>query len=374
MPTEQEIAYTAYLTGDLNTSKTLCEQLLAKDKNNHVIGQLLPIVLFKLGEITEALNKMQAIVDATPNQAESHYSLSLIQLWLGDFANGWRSYEWRLAIKSFNIPKLSKPRWRGEAIDNKKIVILCEQGFGDCIQFFRYIRLVKQRCKYLILACYAPLTPLFADAPFIDELIETVDATTEYDCYTSIASLPSIFSANESNIPAAYSLQYRTASTTAWNNHINSQLFNIGIAWSGRTTHENDQFRSLTLDFFLPLIADANTRLVTLQSHKTLNLPENSGVIPLGQQINNFADTANIIDCVDLVISIDTSIAHLSLSMNKKTIVLLSKPREWRWVAYNNICPWYPKAILLGQKQVGDWGSISKDMIAVVQAHKANSL
>lgn len=368
-PNPIDHAYQLFRQGDLAQSKKLCEQELTKQPDNPVLRQLYPIVLFKLGFTKLAYEQLSQQVAKDPKIAESRFSLGLMQLWYGDFAEGWQSYEYRFQISSFNFPNVQIPRWTGEHIADKHLLVSCEQGYGDCIQFFRFLRMAKQRCRKLTIACFPPLTPLFKQAPFVDEIVERIEQTGHYDRFIGIASLPMIFAANPYSIPKAYDFSHLPVTENLSSQTIDPNYFNIGIAWAGNNTHENDFFRSITLDFYWPLLdIDNSIRLVTIQPHKTLQ--ERSGFVQAGRAIKNFADTTQLLRKLDLIISVDTSVAHLALSLGKPTWVILSEPREWRWQIYHEQCPWYPEARLIPQAKPGDWDSVQSAVVKQLRAIK----
>ena len=363
-----EKAHQAYQSGDLELSLQLCEEVLQQQPDHYIICQLLPMVLFKLGRIGDAISQMQSAVNRWHNIAEVHFSLSLMLLHQGDFARGWREYEWRLQVKGFVNPELNCRRWQGEMIDNQTIVVFCEQGFGDCIQFARYLPLVKQRCKKLIFGSFPALTPLFEHETCFDEITETVTQSDDYDCFTTLASLPRIFAANEANIPSAYPfLKLPQQMILSWQAKLPTNSYKRGTAWSGRQTHENNLHRSVSLDHFLPLSKLTGVTLISLQIHPQLEDIGPNQLIQTGAKIKSFADTASIIKNLDLVISVDTAIAHLALSLNVPTWVILPQIEEWRWVHYNGVCPWYPQVRFFQQKDRKHWKVVFDEIYRALQ-------
>lgn len=371
-------AYLAYQDGDLDKAQRLCQDYLASCPNDPTGIHILSVITHRQGQHQQAFEYIKKALALKPNEPEIHYSFALLLLLMGHFEQGWQEYEWRLKIKNFKHLLLPLPRWEGESLNGKKLLLLCEQGYGDNIQFSRYLPLVKKCGAHITLGCPLPLQHLFSTLPEIDELSERITpATQQFDAYNSLASLPKIFNTNLSNMPPpTHGLNLDKNHLKKWEKEIPQTGLRIGIVWAGRPGHENDRNRSCRLDDFLPLADIPNTHLISLQMQHELISPSDMPIdiptaispdiplIHLGDRITDFADTAAIIHHLDLIISVDTSLAHLAATLGKETWVLLPFVPEWRWLLDRDDSPWYPKHMkLFRQTKIGDWKHVFEDRV-----------
>ena len=313
----------------------------------------------------KALKHYNKAIELEKNFAEAHFNKGLILLQQGNLKVGFNEFKYRFKKKHSTDSRIfKKPQWNGEDLKNKRILIASEQGFGDDIQFIRYLKLIKEKQAYIILECKKELKELFENLEEIDELIEKTDTlpNTEFDYYTHLMDLPKIFNTTLETIPnkTPY-LKVSTELVNKFKEKINSDKFKVGIVWQGNPNQENDKNRSTNSETFKILKELQNIQLYSLQKEtsETLDDPE---IIDLSKDINNFSDTAAIIENLDLIISVDTSVAHLAGALNKPTWVLLSKIADWRWLLNKSDCPWYPNMKLFRQKKLGDWDSLIDDI------------
>jgi tetratricopeptide (TPR) repeat protein len=304
----------------------------------------------------QALQRDQALFQARQNKA---FSL----LALGRYEEGWQLYETGLGIVSLR-GKCPFPErlWRGEEITGKRLLLWCEQGLGDDLQFIRYAALCKARAGTVIVQCPAPLRRLFANCPFIDQFLDEV-AAQDFDVHAPLMSLPYVFRTTLNTIPSSVPyLRISAATRRQWRDRFaDSKGVKIGLVWAGKphiahiSTHLIDKRRSLSLRQMRPLFEVAGVCFYNLQLGAA-DVPRQ--LIDWMPDVKDFEDTAAIIENLDLVISVDTSVAHLAGGMGKPVWILSRFDACWRWLQNRPDSPWYPTARVFGQTTAGDWISV----------------
>src|SRR5262249_22793765 len=256
---------------------------------------------------------------------------------IGDYARGFAEYEWR-SLNGFHFPH---PKWDGHPIPEKTLLICTEQGAGDALQFARYLPLAAKRCKNLILACPAELMPVFATISGIGQIREPGQTgVAEFDAYLPLMSLPHVFKTTLDTIPATVPYVEVAALRRRKENpslHLPvSDYPRIGIVWSDKPDHRTKEHRGCPLHEFLPILSIPEITFCSLQKgarHEDLSgLPSGIQVQDLGPQLGDFGDLAVIIDQLDLVISVDSPVAHIAGALARKTWTLLSDVPDWRWM------------------------------------------
>ena len=288
----------------------------------------------------------------------------------GDFENGLSLYEsrWTSEKVSKTIGKslFDKPVWHGkESLQHKKILLYGEQGLGDFIQFCRYVKLVADLGAKVILEVPQPLTGLMQGLDGISQLVIKGEELPFFDYQCPLLSLPLAFKTNLDTIPnkSGYiNLYNHTNKIIEWNARLGPKLKpRVGLVWSGNPHHKNDHNRSLLLRDILPFLPN-QFEYISLQKEireiDKLTLDSNSHILNFAGHLNDFLDTSALIDNLDLVISVDTSVAHLSGAFGKKTLLLLPYVPDWRWLLDRDDSPWYPSIKLYRQTFIGDWNSV----------------
>jgi tetratricopeptide (TPR) repeat protein len=313
----------------------------------------------------DALSSYEHALTLMPDQADAHWNRSLIWLAEGDFERGWREYEWRLRRMSAGRRDFPQPMWSGEdSIAGKTILLHAEQGFGDTIQFVRYVPLVTARRATVVLQVQGSLKALLSNLRGVSAIIDQDESLPPFDLHCPLLSLPLAFKTTLDTVP--FDIPYVRPSAgrvKKWSVRIaGANSLRIGIAWSGSSTHKNDHNRSIALSRLAPLLAGSRIKWVSLQREvrdadlRTLeSLPQ---VAALGREFDDFADTAAVISLLYLVISVDTAVAHLAGAMGKPAFILLPFKGEWRWLTGRDDSPWYPTARLFRQPSAGDWDSV----------------
>lgn len=323
------------------------------------------------GLIDEALACLQKAVQLCPESAYTHYNLSLIYLLTGNFREGWRQYEWRKGIEDLQYlrTKFPQPIWDGSDIVGKPLLILGEQGFGDVIQFIRYMPLVAKRKAELIVVCHKELSSLLKNMKDISQVLTYGEKLPYFDIYCHLLSLPYIFDTSIESIPADVPyISVDAAIIQKWRNrlqHDNSGL-KIGLVWAGNPGYKQSRYRNCFLDNFFPLAKFENVSFYSLQkggeSSQANNLPKNMKFYDYTEEINDFSDTAAFIYNLDLVISVDTAVAHLTGALGKPVWTLIPYAPDWRWMLNRTDSPWYPTMRLFRQPSTGDWRSVISDV------------
>lgn len=318
-----------------------------------------------LAGAAQALDQALAL---DPEHPLSRWNRALVNLTQGRLREAWPDYEYRRQANIQGvIYRPATPQWRGEPVAGKRLLLLCEQGLGDSLQFIRYARLVKERGAWVAVRIQAPLKPLFAGLPEIDLLIDESEAVPETDLHCHLLSLPLAFNTGLDDIPAR--IPYLHAPATAserWAGKLAPLPHpRIGLVWAGgRRQHMADAVlldrrRSLDLQQLLPLAAIPGLSFVSLQKDEAAaQVAELAGQWPIADysaELSNFAETAALIEHLDLVISVDTAVAHLAGALAKPTWLLNRWDTDWRWLLGRDDSPWYPTLRQFRQPGPGDW-------------------
>lgn len=322
----------------------------------------LGLALRDTGQLDETLECFAKTLAMHPDHSGCHFDRALTLLQKGDLKQGFAEYEWRWKLGN-NAPRdFSQPQWDGEALGGKTILLHAEQGFGDMIQFARYIALVKERGGTIIVEAQPPLSRLFSTIEGVGQVVNTGADLPRFDVWTPMLSLARIFGTAEGMVPA--DVPYLNAPEAFGGQlpaTLSSQL-KVGIAWAGNASHQNDARRSCPFNHFTELMGLADVALYSLQTGRAAGDIAGHGcqafVTDLGGKMNDFADTAAAIDQLDLIISVDTAVAHLAGAMAKPVWVALPHPGDWRWMQGSDTSPWYPTMQLFRQPAPGDWASV----------------
>ncbi len=331
------------------------------------------IALHARGDHNAALESFERAIQIKPEYAQAHWNRSLVLLVKGRFEEGWGEYRWRrkTSLAQFAYPhRLDKPLWDGGLFAGKRLLVHYEQGLGDNLQFVRYLPMVKQRGGTVIFEAPQSMYGLLKSFDGIDELVEASPAAppdVEFDLCVSLMDLPGIFGATLDNIPADVPyIHADPAKAEHWWQRFAGDGFKVGLVWGGRPTGPNEvlslQHRSCRLEHLAPLVDVPGVALYGLQKGPAAaqagQLPRRIMISNHGEHFEDFSDTAAAIENMDLVISIDTSVAHLAGAMGKPVWVLLKTDADWRWLLDRDDNPWYPTMRLFRQTKVGDWADV----------------
>jgi tetratricopeptide (TPR) repeat protein len=339
--------------------------------------------LLDLGRMNEALRAQELAVERDPASPGALYNLSLTRLRLGDWERGWPDYEarWRFREVHRSPRVFTQPRWQGEPLEGRRILLHAEQGLGDTIQFCRYVTLVEARGGQVILQVQAPVLRLMQSLAAVRAgLAETAllgAATPEFDLECPLLSLPAVFATTVETVPwpGAYlgadrelvfdkKMQFFGVSR---DERRQARPLRVGLAWAGNPRYKADRRRSVSLPALLPLLRAPGIAWIALQkgppAEELAALPGDVFVWDGSSCDRDLAETAALVAALDLVVTTDTCIAHLAGAMGKPVWILLPHLGDWRWMQQTETTPWYPAARLFRQRQPGDWAGLLERVV-----------
>jgi Flp pilus assembly protein TadD len=354
------------------------------------ILQNLAMNLGRHGRSTEAIPYYEQSLRLRPDHAETHVNLAYALLCAGEYERGWREYEWRLKTDKHGGYRINRPRWNGEDIQNRTILLHTEQGWGDNLQFLRFAAMVKKRAGLVVGLCQAPLLKLVARCNGIDMACDGNSFQPNCDVHAPLLSLPAIFGTTLETLPAQvpylvtdkllvdhWGAELARALAAASDDGISTREssgpascakpLRIGIAWQGNPAHSNDRWRSFRLADLAPLAELPGIQLISLQAEHGLDQLKSADrsfpVIDLaGRRCRDLMETAAIMAHLDLVITPDTALAHLAGGLGLRAWTGLCTVDEWRWLAGRDDTPWYPTMRLFRQSKLGDWHGVFQRM------------
>jgi tetratricopeptide (TPR) repeat protein len=335
------------------------------------------IVLRDLQRHAEALASYDRALAIEPDNAETHVNRSCLQLLLGDLDRGWEEFEWRWRVRE-TAPwrrDFAEPLWLGEApLAGRTILLHAEQGFGDAVQFVRYATLVAASGAEVVLEVPPPLTALLARIEGVSRVIGRGEQLPAFDCHCPLLSLPLAFKTALATIPGRVPYLFASEDRSIrWRQRLPpSGKRRVGIAWAGNPMFKGDQTRSPGLARLCPLLSVAGVEFLSLQKDLRTGdrelLASHPLVTHLGDTVEDFGDTAALMAGVDLVITSDTSVAHLAGALGRPVWVLLQHVPDWRWLLGRDDSPWYPTARLFRQPAIGDWDSVIRQVMTRLSA------
>jgi tetratricopeptide (TPR) repeat protein len=370
-------------SGRFEEAADIYRQALALDPNGAPSHYNLATALRALELPHEAEPHYRRALELKPDYFDAQFGLGTLLLSFGRFEEGWRLFESRYALPRFLHYKtkatLPMPQWQGQSLEGRSLLVWQEDGLGDVIQFGRYLPLLKAAGAARVdMVCAPSLHRLFADVEGIDKLLTHDEAPAkygEYDCWTSLLSVPAHLRTTLDTIPPARYLQANAARSAHWHDRLATALPpgpRIGLVWKGNPRHHNDAHRSLnSLAQLLPLWSLPGVSFVSLQKgqdeDEAQTPPAFQPLLALGHELTDFADTAALITQLDLVVCVDTSTAHLAASLGTSCFVLLPyHDPDWRWLYGRSDSPWYPGTMrVFRQPRAGHW---SAPIEAILQA------
>lgn len=332
-----------------------------------------------LGRLKEALASYDRAIALRPDYAGALMSRGMLNLLFGRFAEGWADYEWRLrhTDEPTKRPTIGAPEWRGEALAGRRLIVLSEQGFGDIIQFSRYLPLVRARAGDVVFVVAEKLARLLRSVTQGLQVLHQPPALRPTDLQSALLSLPLRFGIDGATIPAALPyLQPEPELVAHWKGRLGDDGLKIGIAWQASPGAETAGERSVPLAQFAPLARLPGVRLISLQKHLGLDqmamLPKDVRIEMPGEDFDEgpdaFIDTAAVMANLDLIVTADTVIAHLAGALARPTWVALPHVPDWRWLLDRDDSPWYPTVRLFRQKRANDWDGVFAEIATVLRA------
>jgi Flp pilus assembly protein TadD len=350
--------------GDFDRAVAIFHKGISLNPNWPELHNSLGLALRNWGRRDQAMAAFRQSIALKPDYPDGHWNLGITLLLLGDYRNGWLEYEWRTKIAEIVQPRnIAQPQWNGKTLEGKTILLHAEQGFGDTLQFIRYAPLVAKHAAKVIVECPIELAAILRGVEGIDRIITRGDSWPSYDVQSSIMSLPLRFGTTPETIPAHPYLSAPPDRVMAWRERLGNPdgRRRIGLVWSGRPEHTNDSRRSMRLDLFSPLATVKLAHFYTLQkgpaASQTASPPPGMDFVDWTSDLHDFVETAALIANLDLVICVDTSVAHLAGAMGKPVWLLLPHAPDWRWMLSRTDTPWYPTMKLFRQPSPGDWTS-----------------
>jgi Tfp pilus assembly protein PilF len=321
------------------------------------------------GERDEAAHQFREGIAKEPEAAAPHMGLGELLLSQGEYLPGWMEYAWRNKLDQARgtLPKMKAAPWNGMRLPGGKLLLVADQGYGDMIQFARYIPWVKERVPELIVGWGPEVTALLGDHPDINMCISKWTDVPPHDAYVLLSSLPWLFNTELDTIPLP--IPYWTPKpdlVARWRQRLESALqpgrLRVGLAWAGRTTHPNNARRTLRLERLAPILANRDVDFIGLQKP----FPEEDrafaatvpNLLDLSGELESFADTGAVIASLDLLISVDTAVVHLAGAMGAPAWVLVPEPADWRWLLNREDCVWYPTLRLFRQEKPTLWAPV----------------
>ena len=295
-----------------------------------------------------------------------------MKLLTGQYEEGWKLYEWRRQAKTTknNYKLYNQPLWLGkESLQNKILLVEAEQGLGDIIQFCRYIPMLENIGAKVILEIPRTLTSIIKTMPSNLLILEKRQSLPHFDYHIPIMSLPHAFNTNTQNIPASIPYLFSDkVKREYWNKKLSKKTKpRVGLVWSGSTAHRNDKSRSLPLKDLEPVLElpfEFHSLQKEVRENDQKTLFEFNQVHQHQDELNDFSDTAALIEEMDLIISVDTSVAHLAGALGKDVWILLSYHPDYRWMLVRNDSPWYPTCTLFRQSKIDDWTELIFEIIS----------
>jgi tetratricopeptide (TPR) repeat protein len=332
----------------------------ANPASTHALGNL-GLALLNLNNPAEAAEAYTKALRISPDNGDIRMSLGIAQLMQGNYADGWQNYEARRQAEHFtaNHKRFTINRWEGETIQGRKLLVYAEQGFGDTLQFCRYLPLLSDQGAEVHFECQRPMLELSHSLQGVKTVIARKDSLPEVDYCVSLMSIPHIFGTTLESVPA--NVPYLSSSSqkvSFFRAQLNGAALKVGLVWLGNPDRQDDYMRSCPETALAPILAVDDVQFVSLQIGRT---PPNSlsDLLDFGAQSTNFDDTAAAIAALDLVITVDTATAHLAGAIGKPVWVMLGHHADWRYLMDRETSPWYPTMRLFRQLSHGDWAGLT---------------
>ena len=345
------------------------QESIRLDPNNadHLVN--LSLVFVDVDDRERAIACLLRALGLKHDHADGHLAMAQILLAQQDFKPGWEEYEWRNLTEAgkATMPPMTSAHWNGMRIPTGKLLLVGDQGYGDTIQFSRYIAMAAERVQEVILGCSQEMGPLLADIPGVTQYCHRWNDVPGHAVHCRLSSLPHIFNTTPDTIPAGVPyLHAKPERVAVWREKLDAILprgmKRIGLAWTGRPTHPNDRRRSVRLSRLHPLADAGPAAWVSLQKPMPAADLEAMAAFPgmtdLSNDLTDFGETAALIENLDLVITVDTSMGHLAGAMAKPVWIMVPKAADWRWMLEREDTPWYPTARLFRQAKPGEWDPV----------------
>jgi Flp pilus assembly protein TadD len=318
-----------------------------------------------LGEMDSAEKLLDSALALAPEHPQIHYNHGILLLLKGDFPRGLPEYEWRWKCSEVHIPtRFNSQPWRGEPLDGKTILLHAEQGLGDTVQFARYTPLVHRRGGKVVLCVQPEAISLLKTIAGVEHIASHPHQLPRCDTHCYLMDLPQALGTTVETVPSQVPyLHPEAALVNSWRERVGNQPgVKVGLTWAGRPTHANDANRSIDIINFVPLAGVPGVTFYSLQIGPGSEHTARTDLIDFTPQIKDLADSAALISNLDLIITIDSAVAHLAGAIAKPVWIMLPFAPDWRWMLNQHDSPWYPTAKLFRQVAPGDWNSVITDI------------
>ncbi|MBM3526320.1 MAG: tetratricopeptide repeat protein, partial [Alphaproteobacteria bacterium] len=330
------------------------------------------------GDIATAITTYEQALAIDGQHGEAHWNRAICWLLQGDMARGWTEYEWRWKRPDFMaiMPNFPTPAWTGGTLAGKSIFVCSEQGVGDTIQFVRYAPLLEKQGARVLFGCQPELADLLKTAPGVAEIVPLGGTASAFDTHTMLLTVPRLLGTTLETVPAE--IPYLSADSKkaeTWAERLSDlQGMKVGLVWRGNPKHVNDHARSCAPDVLRALLDVDGVSFVSLQKGGPQGEAASlAGVRDLAGALPDFAETAATIQNLDLVISVDTAVAHLAGALGKPVWTLLPFAPDWRWLVGRDDSPWYPTMRLFRQSKPRDWAGVIKRVRKALAAEARKS-
>lgn len=324
----------------------------------------LGVALQRARHVPEAIDCYRRILVTRPQETHAHYNLATALLTVGEFGEGFREYEWRLAKPDLRPRPYPQPVWNGGDVQGKRVLLYWEQGYGDTLQFLRFVSLLARRGARIVLELQSGLKPLAGTLPGVEAVLDAGETLPPFDLHAPLLSVPARLGVGNADFPATMPYLTVPADTVArWRHRLGPRrdALRVGLVWAGNPSVRNDRVRSPRLDPLLPLFDLPGIEWHVLQQgdgRKDLERLKPAGrIVDTAADVRDFTDTAAVMGELDLVLTSDTSTAHLSAALGRPTWVLLHYAADWRWMS-GTTTAWYPAARLYRQDEPGAWAPV----------------
>lgn len=358
------------------------QESIRLDPNNpeHLVN--LSLIFVDVDDRERAIACLLRALGLKHDHADGHLAMAQTLLAQGNFDPGWMEYEWRNLTEAgkATMPAMTSAHWNGMRIPNGKLLMVGDQGYGDTIQFARYIPMAAERCQELILGCSAEMGPLLSKIPGVSLFCHRWTDVPGHAAHCRLSSLPYLFRTQMDTIPCK--IPYLAAEPDRiayWRERLAATLpagvKRIGLAWTGRPTHPNDRRRSVPLATLARLTNAGPAAFVSLQKPMPQRDLEAVKLFPhmtdISEDLKDFGETAALMENLDLIVTVDTSMGHLAGALGRPVWILIPKAADWRWLLDREDSPWYPSARLFRQPKPGDWDEpLARMRAALVQELK----
>lgn len=364
--------------GDLATAEASYRAALAQAPDTAAAWMNLGLIHEQRGDFPAAREHHERAVRLQPDWAEAHFNLALQLLLQGDYERGWEEYEWRWRREDLRgyAPHAGRRRWDGRA-SGETVLVYCEQGFGDSLQFLRFVPRVRERAGRVLLECPPKLAPLFRRTPGIDAVIARGEALPAFDSCIALLGLPRLLGTTLASIPCDIPYLHPDPARAAhWAARLaaDASALKVGLFWATDSGARTTAQRTLTLQSLAPLARVGGATFYSLQrgtpAREAATPPAGMRLVDLSGELADFADDAALMASLDLVVSMDTATAHLAGALGRPAWVLTHFPPPWNWMLEREDSPWYPSVRLFRQARGEGWSPVIERM-ALALAQRA---